>query len=86
LPNDRTGGAIVGNLTGVSIFVAITVIALISLFARVWLLAAFFVLLDIGAIVARQRVSDKGKLAQDEITLERLESELKQHESIAGLS
>jgi len=70
----------------VSIIIVLTIVALFALFARVWILAAIVILLDIGAIVIRQRVNDNGELAQDETTLERLESELKQHERIVKLS
>ena len=70
----------------VSIIIVLIIVALFALFARVWLLAAIVILLDIGAIVIRQRVNDNGELAQDETILERLESELKQHERIVRLS
>jgi predicted RNA-binding Zn-ribbon protein involved in translation (DUF1610 family) len=69
-----------------SILIGLTLVVLVSLFARNLSLAAVLALLDTGALVARLKVRDNGQLARAERLLEKRESELKQHEKIVRLS
>jgi predicted RNA-binding Zn-ribbon protein involved in translation (DUF1610 family) len=69
-----------------SILIGLTLVVLVTLFARNIFLAGFLTLLDVGVLVARLKVRDNGQLGQAEKLLEKRESELKQHEKIVRLS